>query len=319
MDTILLRPADPARDFAQLAAWFTILEDELTTEASLQTEYEEKRARVFQQMAADAEGRPLGFYWAARNTATPDQWLCYLFVAPEQRRQGVGGRLCDALLAAARAARARTLRISVADTCPECRAFAERRGFAELRHHFGMALDLAAFDDRPWDAIIARLRGAGFAFTSMAELGNTEEAQRKLYALNDAASASTPGQEGEHAWASFEDFQKRVCQAAWYKPDGQIVAIDTATSVWAAMSAITRFEGSDYAYNLFTGVDARYRERKLGQAVKIHALRYARNVLKVGFVRTHHNTRNLPMIAIDRKLGYTMLPGTFLMERALDL
>lgn len=319
MDTILLRPADPARDFAQLAAWFTILEDELTTEASLQTEYEEKRARVFQQMAVDAEGRPLGFYWAARNTATPDQWQCYLFVAPEQRRQGVGGRLCDDLLATARAARARTLRISVADTCPECRTFAERRGFAELRHHFGMALDLAAFDDRPWDAIVDRLKGAGFAFTSMAELGNTEDAQRKLYALNDAASAATPGQEGEHPWASFEDFQKRVCQAAWYKPDGQIVAIDTATGVWAAMSAITRFEGSDYAYNLFTGVDARYRERKLGQAVKIHALRYARNVLKVGFVRTHHNTRNLPMIAIDRKLGYTMLPGTFLMERALDL
>ena len=73
-----------------------------------------------------------------------------------------------------------------------------------------------------------------------------------------------------------------------------------------------------FAYNLFTGVDALYRGRKLGQAVKIHALRYARNVLKVGRVRTHHNTRNLPMIAIDRKLGYTMLPGTFLMQKALD-
>ena len=109
-----------------------------------------------------------------------------------------------------------------------------------------------------------------------------------------------------------------MCQAAWYKPAGQIVAIDTAIGVWAAMSAITRFEGSDYAYNLFTGVDALYRGRKLGQAVKIHALRYARNVLKVGFVRTHHNTRNLPMITIDRKLGYTMQAGTFLMEKILD-
>lgn len=319
MDNILLRLADPARDFAQLAAWFTLLEDSLTTEAGLRTEYEQQRERVFQQMAVNVEGQSLGFYWAARSTAAPDQWQCYLFVAPEQRGRGVGGRLCDDLLATARTARARALRISVADTCLECRAFAERRGFIELRHHFGMALDLAAFDDRPWDAIIARLTGEGFAFTSMAELGNTEDAQRRLYALNDAASASTPGQEGEHPWASFEDFQKRVCQAAWYKPDGQIVAIDTATGVWTAMSAITRFEGSDYAYNLFTGVDALYRGRKLGQAVKIHALRYARDVLKVGRVRTHHNTRNLPMIAIDRKLGYTMLPGTFLMEKALDL
>ena len=123
-DRILLRPADPARDFAQLAAWFTILEDDLTTEASLQTEYEEKRGRVFQQMAVDAEGRPLGFYWAARSIAAPDQWQCYLLVDPEQRGRGVGRRLCDDLLSNARAARTRALRTSVADTCPACRAFA---------------------------------------------------------------------------------------------------------------------------------------------------------------------------------------------------
>jgi RimJ/RimL family protein N-acetyltransferase len=97
-----------------------------------------------------------------------------------------------------------------------------------------------------------------------------------------------------------------------------MVAIDTVSSSWAAMSAITRLEGNDYAYNLFTGVDMSYRGRKLGQAVKVLALRYAREVLKVNSVRTHHNTKNLPMIAIDHKLGYTPLPGTFLMEKNLE-
>jgi hypothetical protein len=37
-------------------------------------------------------------------------------------------------------------------------------------------------------------------------------------------------------------------------------------------------------------------------------------VLKVNEVRTHHNAKNLPMIAIDRKLGYGQLSGTFTME-----
>jgi len=148
-------------------------------------------------------------------------------------------------------------------------------------------------------------------------LGNTEEAQRRLYALNDTASASTPGQGGEHAWISFEDFQQSVCGSSWYKPAGQIVAIDTTDGTWAAMSAITRMEGRDYAYNLFTGVDLPYRGRKLGQAVKVLALRYARNELKANIVRTHHNTRNLPMIAIDTKFGYRQLPGSFLMEKKL--
>ncbi len=34
-----------------------------------------------------------------------------------------------------------------------------------------MELDLQAFDDRPYDAILARLKSEGFRFTSMAESG----------------------------------------------------------------------------------------------------------------------------------------------------
>ena len=141
------------------------------------------------------------------------------------------------------------------------------------------------------------------------------ELQRKLHALNDSAAAETPGSIGIHPWASFEDFKKEVCQSDWYKPGGQFIAIDTQTDIWAGMSAITRFTNADYAYNLFTGVDKRYRGRKLGQAIKIHALRYARDVLQVKRVQTHHNTVNDPMIAIDRKFGYVQIPGYYTMEK----
>ena len=96
-----------------------------------------------------------------------------------------------------------------------------------------------------------------------------------------------------------------------------MVAIDTATGDWAAMSAITRFEGTDHAYNLHTGVDRRYRGRKLAQAMKVLALRYARDVLKVNHVHSDENALNLPAIAIYRELGYTQMPGIFSMEKIL--
>jgi RimJ/RimL family protein N-acetyltransferase len=64
-------------------------------------------------------------------------------------------------------------------------------------------------------------------------------------------------------------------------------------------------------------VDKNYRGRKLGQAVKVLALRYARDVLKVDTVRTNHNAQNAPMIAIDRKLGYVQTPGFFMMVKKL--
>ncbi len=179
-----------------------------------------------------------------------------------------------------------------------------------------MRLNLDTFEDSSYDALITNLIADGFRFTSMADLGNTEEAQRHLYLLNDETNMDVPGRNNERTWASFEDFQKRVCQTDWYKPGGQIVAIDTTTGNWVAMSAISRFQ--NHAYNLHTGVDRNYRGRKLAQAVKVLALRYARDVLKVNVVNTDHNTMNHPMIAIDRKFGYIELPGTFVMRKVIE-
>jgi mycothiol synthase len=319
MNTLTLRPADPERDFGQLADLFSLAQDERTSEPGLKLDYQEHRERILRLMVAEDErGELLGFNWATRSRFDNDRVHFYLIVKPEQRGRGVGRRLYDDLERAARAAQVKKLEINVRDDCPECRAFAERRGFSERTHSIGMALDLQAFDDRPYDGKIARLQAEGFQFTSMEALGNTEEAQRKLYTLNDMTVLETPGSDGTPAWLSFSDFQKKVCGADWYVPAGQMVVIDTATGDWAALSAITRFEGADYAYNLHTGVDKRYRGRKLAQAVKVLALRFAREVLKVSTVRTTHNEENLPMIAIDEKLGYVRTPGTILTDKMFE-
>lgn len=152
----------------------------------------------------------------------------------------------------------------------------------------------------------------------MEALGNTETDQRKLYLLNDVTSSQTMGTEGEHSWSSFEDFQQSVCHSDWYNPAGQMVVIEKSTGKWVTMSAITRFEGQEEAYNLFTGVDEAFRGRKLAQAVKAKALLFARDVLGVKVVRTNHNALNEPMIAIDRKFGYVQSPGYLSLRKYLD-
>ena len=173
------------------------------------------------------------------------------------------------------------------------------------------------FDLQPFLELATDLERQGYEFTSIQALGNTEADQRKLYLLNDVTSSQTMGSEGEHSWSSFEDFQQSVCQSDWYKPAGQKVVIEKSTGKWVAMSAITRFEGQEEAYNLFTGVDEAYRGQKLAQAVKAQALLFARDVLGVKLVRTNHNALNEPMIAIDRKFGYVQSPGYFYMRKYL--
>jgi RimJ/RimL family protein N-acetyltransferase len=213
---------------------------------------------------------------------------------------------------------AKMVTTEVRDDSPESRLFAEKRGFVETAHDIQMVLELACFDDTPYTHIISGLAAQGFRFTTMEELGNDEVAQRKLFELNNTVSATQPGHEGVASWGSLDDFQHQVCQMGWYKPAGQFVVIDTSTGEWIAMSAITRFEDTDHAYNLFTGVAPLYRGRKLAQAVKVLALRYAREKLDVDRVRTNHNADNAPMIAIDHKLGYVPVIGTFRMQKILD-
>lgn len=319
MEQIHLRPAEPERDFAQLAALFTLEQDEPTTESSLTADYEAHKARIFRLMVAEnSQGSLLGFNWATRSRFDENDAYIYVIVRPEYRRQGVGSRLYADIEQAARSIGVKRLEIGVRDNCPEYRAFADRRSFQERNHFIGMSLDLNGFDDRPYDPVIERLQTEGFQFTSMEALGNTEEAQRKLYELNDKGASEVPGSEGNHPWLSFDDFREKVCSADWYNPAGQMVVIDTVTGEWVAMSAITRFAGVDYAYNLHTSTLRRYRGRKLAQAVKVLALRFARDVLKMQTVQTHHNSKNDPMIAIDRKLGYTQSSGTFSLEKKLE-
>jgi GNAT superfamily N-acetyltransferase len=318
MENTILRPALPERDFRLLAAWFTDLEDEPNSEPRLREYYEKKKELIHLMIAEKDQGEPLGFYWTQQDELGAKRAFIYLYVRPDQRRQGIGKRLYEDLRRAAEEAQLEKLHVRVWDNCPDCWTFAEKRGFTERSHGMMMSLDLNTFDDRPYDEILTRLKGEGFHFTSMAELGNTEEAQHKLYVLNETTGMDVPGTSGEPSWGSFEEFQQSVCQSYWYKPDGQMVVIDTNNGIWAAMSAISVFEGANYAYNLHTGVDRRYRGRKLGQAVKIMALRYAREVLNTDTVRTQHNVKNLPMIAIDRKFGYQQMAGIFLMEKVLE-
>lgn len=318
MNSINLRPVNIERDFLELAVLFS-LEDEPITEPALIEDYKEHQDRIFcLQLAENEKDEFLGFNWATRSRFKESDAYFYIIVRPEQRRHGAGKRLYQDLEEAARSAGIQRLETNIWDNRPECLSFAHSCGFTERSHSLGLALDLTSFDDHAYDEIIGRLESEGFLFTSMDELGNTEDAQRKLYALNNTTGLETPGAEGTQSWLDFEDFQKKVYQSNWYKPAGQMVVINTASGEWAAMSAITRFDGSEYAYNLHTGVDIRYRGRKLAQAVKVLALRYARLELGVNIVRTNNNSINHPMIAINRKFGYIPAQGSYTLEKILS-
>jgi mycothiol synthase len=318
-NSITIKYADRERHFASVVTLMNTHETEPSTVESFSEWYNKQLDDgVRFAVATTPEDEVLGFNGIYRaNLNREGYFSLYLIVEDKSRNHGLGGMLFDHLLIQAAQLSAHTLRTRVRDTCEEGIRFANSHGFIEKKHSIEMMFDLSTWDDSRYDPVLHSLQAQGFHFTNMAELGDTKEARRKLYTLNSTAAATDPGSDGIPPWASFEDFEKFVCDTSWYHPDGQVIAIDTRTGNWAAMSAITVFEGADHAYNLFTGTDIRYRGRKLAQAVKSLALRKART-FGVGTVRTNHNSENAAMIAIDTKLGYIRTPGVLIMERELE-
>lgn len=319
LKTISLLPADPDRHFKDIAALLSSQETEPTTPETLLEWYNQHLLEGIQLTVALSTGDSFcGFNGLYRdNLNLVGHYGLYLIVNPQVRRQGFGSLLYDDLFTRAVEWGAHTLRTRLRDTCQEGLHFALHRGFVHKKHSVEMIFDLTAWDESRYQPILADLQAQGFHFTNMAELGDTHEARRKLFTLNNNAAATDPGSDGIPPWASFEQFERQVCNSYWYRPEGQIIAIDTHNGAWAAMSAITVFTGADHAYNLFTGTDVRYRGRKLAQAVKSLALREARS-FGVDSVRTSHDSQNAPMIAIDTKLGYVRAPGMLMMEKELE-
>jgi hypothetical protein len=91
MKNIKLRPAELERDFGQLAALFSLEQDEPTSESGLKIDYEEHKERIIRLMVAeDEQGELLGFNWGTRNRDDKNKVYFYIIVKSEHRGQGAG-------------------------------------------------------------------------------------------------------------------------------------------------------------------------------------------------------------------------------------
>jgi GNAT superfamily N-acetyltransferase len=306
-----LRPVDPATDFPRMAEILSTARPEpLTAQILHEWEAQTPAGLVRQRTAAmDETGRMVGVGRAEREPwMKPGRFWLSIVVDPDWRRQGVGALLHDDALRFAREHGATSLEGETGDDCPECLRFAERRGFKADRHLLESTLDLATFDEDPVAGIVAAAEATGIRFFTLADLGDTEEAQRRLYALNRRLALDIVGL--DDTFAPFEEFRKAVCGASWYQPDGQIVAADGDT--WIGMAAVGYFAETNSMYNMMTGVDAAYRGRGLAQALKLLAIRCARRY-GADYIRTNNDAENAAMLAVNRKLGYRPAPGKYLL------
>ncbi len=229
----------------------------------------------------------------------------YLIVKSEWQHQGVGAALYEHLQALMNHHQAAEWHSRVNEGDASSLHFAQKRGFSVTSHIFDSSLDLTTFDETPFQGLVSAVAAIGIRFFPFSSVSHDPRAQRKLYEINRLAGLDEPTTD---SFAPFDTWQKVVLNASWFHHDCEFVA--TAGERYVGLSGAFPTADPLIYENGFTGVDPAYRGRKIAQALKILAIRHAlaRNAREI---RTGNDSRNVPMLAINRKLGYRPLPGHF--------
>ncbi|MEM7536297.1 MAG: GNAT family N-acetyltransferase [Chloroflexota bacterium] len=311
-----LRTIVPEQDFPRIAELLSAdQEDDVLAEDLLEDEGKVLERRILRHRVAEIEQHDgnhqiIGYSFAGYYPSSPaGEFYTNLVVDPAYRGRGLGQLLADELSEYLRSQNANQVWCEVHEGDDSHKAFAERRGLAVRSHQLRATLDLATFDDAPFAHFIERAETTGVRLCAFADVERSEKNIRQLYDINGVAALDDPASDG--AYIAYENWIKIVLNGSWFQPEGQMIALDGDTFV--GLSAITYEQESNTGSVLISGVDKAYRGRKIMQALKLMAIRYAQQQ-GASRVVTEYDARNELMRAIHKKFGFVESPGRFEMS-----
>ena len=312
---VTFRPMTIATDAAEMARLYNYTVAEPITVESARDWWTLREGEIRSTvLALDENCRAIGYWDVDRETwMEPGHFYIKVLVAPEERGRGFGTQMYEDALQAARGYGATHLESSVREGDAASLKFAEKRDFKVEHHTFESTLDLQDFNEHRFDNLMKRIHAEGFRFFSLAEAGLTDENQHRLYEVNRDSGLDNPGNDG--IFPDYYAFSKNVFEASWFRADTQILA--SHADRWVGLSAVGIYPANKHAYNAFTGVLREYRRRGLAQALKLQTILLAKKE-GMRYIRTHNDSKNRSMLAVNRKLGYRPEPGYYEIVCVLD-
>lgn len=311
---ITLRPLQLPVDLTQLAALFNQWEHEPTTPERL-AEAEKgwpAEGHLYRAVAVDAQGQILG-YAEAQHFAfnKPGKFYLRWLVDRGHRGQGIGRMLSEAAESYARAHGGNLAQISVRDDDDRSRQIVEAHGYKFERHLFESVLDLATFDETPYTGVVESVKATGIRFLTLADQPG-EVTERAIYELMNANMVDIPGFDNP-SHPAFETWRTWFITASGASPERLIIAADGDRFVGLTV-LLERPSGAMYTGH--TSVHRDYRGRKLAVALKLLSIAKAKGC-GAPYMRTHNDSVNAPMLAINWRLGYQKEPGIWSFRKSI--
>lgn len=280
--------------YAEVAAIAALLEDD-PLDATTLADRDRRGAAVSVRLLAEEADQAVGYAHIERfDYFDPGDFAISVAVCPTARNAGHGGSLLEIAETLAISEGARAMVASIRDADRPARRFAENRGYRVTSHSFSSELDLTRF------AVPQMEVPSGVRIESFADTDRSEAAMRRLFDINERGSNLVPDQ-----GRPFDQFRKDVFEAAWFRPEGQVLAVVDGNYV--GIAAVGEVAPGHF-YHMNTGVLPEFRGRSIATLLKLRAIEAA---CRMGgrLLTTHNDSRNEPMLAINRKLGYKPRPG----------
>jgi mycothiol synthase len=247
-------------------------------------------------------------------TAQPDFFQVFVAVDPAWQRRGIGQSLLAAVAPFAEENGFTKLRTSCKEDSAGTVRFLERAGFAQIGIRFEQALDVQRFDETPFLDAVERTKTAGYEVVTLAQARQEDpEADRHLYEVFAATIVDVPFPGDERAEPNYDNFRAGTLDAPNVPAEGVFIA-----RFEGRMVGLTTLELLPNGIGITgtTGVLAAQRGRGVAAMIKLASLRYLK---EQGYreARTHNDTANPPILALNEKLGYRRLPGWLAWEKAL--
>lgn len=305
-----IRPVEPV-DYETLAAIRNQIRPEPMTGAEI-AEFDQTSSTVpgFCRLVAERPGGQVvatawvgGFEWMPEGV-----WQVGVQVDRAHRGQGLGEELRQEMERRARVGGARRVEVYVRGEDDVAYEWALKRGYYLRRQRTEATLDVPAFDFSPFAGAVTRTEATGITFKALP--GRLpEELLRGAYELDRAATKDIPGHEDlrfppYERWV--EELEPQLDRTFW------VLALDGERVV--GFSNLEWSEEGEGAHTGMTGVLREYRGRGIALSLKLIAIE---NAKRLGFtrMRTNNDPDNPPMLAVNRKLGYTFIPGPRLMRK----
>lgn len=264
-------------------------------------------------VAEDEHGNVVGYAIAWRAPWTePGVLIHTLVVDPAYRGRGIGSALFHAVEKWATEVNASQLVDYMRESDEASLDFARHRGYVMERHSFESVLDVNGFDQWELMDVVEKVKNSGITFVTLADEPG-EENERKLHELYQVTTYDIPGYNDEFPW--FEEWRKWSIGREGVRPEWVHIAKDGDRYVGVVTLQYT--EETNAMYHEYTGVLKAYRGRRIGLALKLLALRTAKE-FGAAYLRTNNDSLNVPMLKINRDiLGFRAEPGHYKMVKEL--